>query len=226
MQSRLFGRMPDGTAVDAFDIGSASGLSATIIEYGGRIVTLDVPTAAGKRNVNLGFDTLEAWLADKSHLGALTGRYANRIGAGRFVLDGHEYTLPASSQRWFTITDPPGYEPLYFLVSSEPTPRAKSGAVVNPPLVKPPKKMPEPNSADAATPRCDDEMFRSRGDCLDLSAGPHAVDAADPLPENMNAMSGAASRDINVTEEGEAVTVTPAKGAGPAVIYEFSIAHR
>jgi len=97
MQSRLFGRMPDGTAVDAFDIGSASGLSATIIEYGGRIVTLDVPTAAGKRNVNLGFDTLEAWLADKSHLGALTGRYANRIGAGRFVLDGHEYTLPLNN---------------------------------------------------------------------------------------------------------------------------------
>ena len=49
MQSRLFGRMPDGTPVHAFDLGSTSGLSATIIEYGGRIVSLEVPTATGKR---------------------------------------------------------------------------------------------------------------------------------------------------------------------------------
>jgi aldose 1-epimerase len=97
MQSREFGRMPDGTAVHAFVIGSASGLSASIIEYGGRIVTLDVPTAGGKRNVNLGFETLDGWLADTSHLGALTGRYANRIGGGRFVLDGTEYRLPLNN---------------------------------------------------------------------------------------------------------------------------------
>ena len=97
MQARLFGRLPDGTAVHAFDLGGANGLSATIIAYGGRIVTLDVPTARGKRNVNLGFETMEGWLADKSHLGALTGRYANRIGGGRFVLDGREYTLPLNN---------------------------------------------------------------------------------------------------------------------------------
>lgn len=94
MQSRAFGRMPDGTEVHAFTLGTSAGLSATIVEFGGRIVSLDVPTAAGKRNVNLGFETMEAWLADVAHLGALTGRYANRIGGGRFSLDGREHRLP------------------------------------------------------------------------------------------------------------------------------------
>jgi aldose 1-epimerase len=97
MQSREFGRMPDGTAVHEFTLGGAGGLSATIIEYGGRIATLSVPTASGPRNVNLGCGTLEAWLADRSHLGALAGRYANRIGGGRFVLDGKEYRLPQNN---------------------------------------------------------------------------------------------------------------------------------
>ena len=97
MHTRDFGRMPDGTAVRAFDLGGAEGLGASIVEYGGRIVTLDVPSASGRRNVNLGFATLEEWLADRSHLGALTGRYANRINGGHFVLDGKEYRLPLNN---------------------------------------------------------------------------------------------------------------------------------
>jgi aldose 1-epimerase len=94
MQSRLFGRTADGTAVHAFTLRGASGLSATVIQYGGRLASLTVPTATGPRNVTLGFDSLAPYLADAAHLGALTGRYANRIADGRFTLDGHEYSLP------------------------------------------------------------------------------------------------------------------------------------
>jgi hypothetical protein len=164
------------------------------------------------------------YVLNRSSSGTMSVLFPGQDTASTRIQRGHEYTLPASSQRWFTITDPPGYETLYFLVSSEPTPRASTGTVMNPPLVKPPKKAPD--AAEGLVPRCNDEMFRSRGDCLDLTAGPQAVDAADALPEAMNAMSGTASRDINISEEGQTVTVTPAKGAGPAVIYEFRIAHR
>ncbi len=97
MKPRFFGRMPDGTAIQAYELGSPSGLSATIITYGGRIVSLNVPTAEGKRNVNLGFARLDPWLEDRAHLGAITGRYANRIGGGRFSLDGRDYTLPLNN---------------------------------------------------------------------------------------------------------------------------------
>jgi aldose 1-epimerase len=97
MQSSLFGRMPDGTAVHAFTLRNSTGLTATITQYGGRIAALCVPVRAGLRNVTLGFDRLEPYLSDGAHLGALTGRYANRIGGGRFVLDGREYHLPINN---------------------------------------------------------------------------------------------------------------------------------
>ncbi len=97
MKSRLFGRLPDGTAIRAYDLGTPDGLGATIITFGGRLVSLNVPTVSGKRNVNLGFPRLDPWLEDRAHLGAITGRYANRINGGRFMLDGTEYRLPLNN---------------------------------------------------------------------------------------------------------------------------------
>jgi len=118
MKARLFGRLPNGTAVPAFDLGSADGLGATIIAYGGRILSLNVPTAGGKRNVNLGFASLPPWLEDRSHLGAVTGRYANRIGGGRFSLDGREYTLPQNNGGNTLHGGPDGFA--YRVWSAEP----------------------------------------------------------------------------------------------------------
>lgn len=97
MQSTLFGTMPDGTPIHAFTLRGSSGLSATIIAYGGRLAKLSVPVAGGMRNVTLGFDRLEPYLSDGAHLGAITGRYANRIGGGRFTLDGRDYRLPVNN---------------------------------------------------------------------------------------------------------------------------------
>ena len=97
MQSHLFGRMPDGTPVHAFTLRDPGGLSATVIQYGARLTALEVPVAAGVRNVTLGFDALAPYLADGAHLGAIAGRYANRIAGGRFVLDGREYRLSVNN---------------------------------------------------------------------------------------------------------------------------------
>jgi aldose 1-epimerase len=97
MQSYLFGRMPDGTGIHAFTLRGSSGLTASVIQYGGRIVSLNVPTPTGERNVTLGLGTLDAYLGDGAHLGAITGRYANRIAGGRFTLDGRPYQLPLNN---------------------------------------------------------------------------------------------------------------------------------
>jgi aldose 1-epimerase len=43
--------------------------------------------------VTLGYDTLEGYLTDKSYMGAIIGRFGNRIAGGRFVLEGTEYSL-------------------------------------------------------------------------------------------------------------------------------------
>jgi aldose 1-epimerase len=96
MKSHLFGHMPDGAPVQAFSLRSSAGMSATIAQYGARIAELLVPTAGGARNVTLGFDRLEPYLSDSRNLGAVVGRYGNRIGGARFTLDGREYRLPAN----------------------------------------------------------------------------------------------------------------------------------
>src|SRR5689334_11274376 len=89
-----FGTTADGRAVERFTLSSSSGVTITVLSFGGVIQSIFIPDRAGAlADVTLGYDTLPEYEKDKSYLGALVGRYANRIRAGRFVLDGHEYTL-------------------------------------------------------------------------------------------------------------------------------------
>ena len=93
-----FGTTPDGDAVDRYTLTSASGVTITVLSYGGVIQSVFAPDRAGAlADVTLGYDTLDGYLRDKSYLGALVGRYANRIRAGRFSLDGREYTLATNA---------------------------------------------------------------------------------------------------------------------------------
>jgi galactose mutarotase-like enzyme len=89
-----FGTTADGRAVERFTLTSASGITITVLSFGGVIQSILVPDRAGAlADVTLGYDTLPEYEKDKSYLGALVGRYANRIRAGRFTLDGRDYTL-------------------------------------------------------------------------------------------------------------------------------------
>jgi aldose 1-epimerase len=91
---RPYGVMPDGAAVDLYTLGDENGLRVQIITYGGTIVGIEVPDRKGVRdNVVLALPSLAAYLAQDSYLGALVGRFANRIGGASFVLDGREYQL-------------------------------------------------------------------------------------------------------------------------------------
>jgi aldose 1-epimerase len=97
MRQHLFGHLQDGTPVPAYTLVSNTGMEAVITPYGGRLAALRVPVGGQMRNVTLGFESLEPYLTDPAHLGAITGRYANRIRAGRFGLDGRVYQLPVNS---------------------------------------------------------------------------------------------------------------------------------
>ncbi|MCR4439113.1 MAG: aldose epimerase family protein [bacterium] len=90
----VFGKMPDGRVVEAFDLRNAHGMKARIITYGGIVVSLEVPDRQGKfADVVLGYSSLQPYLEDSPYFGAIVGRYGNRIANGRFVLDGVEYRL-------------------------------------------------------------------------------------------------------------------------------------
>ncbi len=91
---RVFGTLEDGTEVFIFTITNASGASASFIEYGTALQSVVVPDKSGNMtDVLLGYDTLREYMENNAFLGAICGRYANRIGGGRFTLNGKTYQL-------------------------------------------------------------------------------------------------------------------------------------
>ena len=70
------------------------GLSCEILTYGGALRCLNVPGRNGRSvDVVLGFDSLEDYMEQTGFLGALIGRFGNRIGNAEFKLDGKRYEL-------------------------------------------------------------------------------------------------------------------------------------
>jgi aldose 1-epimerase len=90
-----FGKMPDGTVIEAFTLRNSQGASAKVITYGATLTELHVPDKSGKMgDVVLGFDNLEGYTTGPHpFFGATIGRYGNRIAKGKFTLDGKEYQL-------------------------------------------------------------------------------------------------------------------------------------
>jgi aldose 1-epimerase len=93
-----FGKTADGQAVDVATMTNGKGIEAKVITYGGIIISLKAPDRQGKPgDIVLGFDNLDGYLRGHPYFGAIIGRYGNRIGAGKFVLDGVEYKLAVNN---------------------------------------------------------------------------------------------------------------------------------
>ena len=93
------GTLADGTAVHRWTLANDRGMTVAVLTYGGIIQTLEVPDRDGvPANVVLGLATLDDYVAgNRPYLGALIGRYANRIAAGAFTLDGGTWRLPVNN---------------------------------------------------------------------------------------------------------------------------------
>ena len=71
-----------------------NGVEVSITNYGGTVTSIKVPDRNGVfGDIVLGYDTIEEYMRNPRYLGALIGRYANRIAGGRFSLNGVEYQL-------------------------------------------------------------------------------------------------------------------------------------
>ena len=68
-------------------------LDVSILSFGATIEKLVVDTPRGPRHVVLGFDSAAAYRQHRVYMGCVVGRFANRIAAGRFALDGASYQL-------------------------------------------------------------------------------------------------------------------------------------
>jgi aldose 1-epimerase len=93
-----FGTTDRGEAVSLYTLKNAHGMEATVLDYGGVIVSLQVPDRNGRLDdVVLGFDSLPDYQRGSPYFGAIVGRYGNRIARGRFTLDGRTYTLATNN---------------------------------------------------------------------------------------------------------------------------------
>lgn len=93
LTQRTFGQTPEGDAT-LFTFSNDNGLEVSITNYGGAITSIKVPDRNDKPgDVVLGYETAEEYVKHPRFLGALIGRYANRIALGRFSLNGVDYQL-------------------------------------------------------------------------------------------------------------------------------------
>ena len=94
VQQKPFGTR-EGRPVNLYTLTNSHGVEIHAMNYGGIILSIRVPDRKGEfADVVLGHDTMEGYIPNPPYLGAIVGRYANRIANGTFTLDGKTYTLP------------------------------------------------------------------------------------------------------------------------------------
>src|SRR6056297_1001596 len=94
IEKNSFGILPNGREVFLYRLKNESGMEVDIINYGGIVRSIRIPDRHKEPgDVVLGFDDLRDYLDEHPYFGAIVGRCANRIGKGRFTLEGREYQL-------------------------------------------------------------------------------------------------------------------------------------
>ena len=105
-----FGRAPDGHQARLFTLENDR-LRVGITDHGGRMVSIEAPDAAGRRgHMLLGFGDIGTYLKAGGGFGALLGRNANRIGGGRFAIDGRTYQAATNDGKNTLHGGPRGFD--------------------------------------------------------------------------------------------------------------------
>lgn len=90
--------MVAGVKVELYTLSNQFGLEVSITNYGGAITSLKTADRNGAfADIVLGYETLDDYVRNPRYLGALIGRHANRIGKGKFSLNGVDYQLPQNN---------------------------------------------------------------------------------------------------------------------------------
>jgi len=129
----------DGRPANLYTLTNAKGMRVRITNYGGVIVSIDVPGRDGAlTNVVQGFGKLADYtsadyIRNNGHYGAIIGRFANRIRGAAITLDGKLHALDpdkngdldqggsmAYFRQVFTATPHDGAEPSLVLTHTDP----------------------------------------------------------------------------------------------------------
>lgn len=94
VERKPFGRTKNGREVTSYTLHGEGGLVLEVLDWGGRVNRICLPNG---RDIAIGFDSPAGWEDGDPYYGCLIGRYANRIGGGRFTLDGTDYVLKCNN---------------------------------------------------------------------------------------------------------------------------------
>ena len=96
IEVKEFGKLDDKTA-HVIKITNDDGSFAEFTDYGAALKSLYIKNGSGALvNVALGYDTFAEYVENDGTLGAVVGRFANRIGKAEFSLNGKTYKLYAN----------------------------------------------------------------------------------------------------------------------------------
>lgn len=92
-----FGKLSDGRETKLYHLKNGK-YSADISDFGATLVKFCGPDRSGKEtDVILGFDSVEPYTGSIGYMGAVIGRFGNRIESGKFTLNGKEYSLAVNN---------------------------------------------------------------------------------------------------------------------------------
>jgi aldose 1-epimerase len=98
LEQTPFGKTRDGLAVDLYTLKNTNGVTVKVMTYGAILYAVETPDREGHFvNVNANRETLADYEQRSACFGSLIGRYANRIGGARFILDGQTFSLPRNN---------------------------------------------------------------------------------------------------------------------------------
>jgi aldose 1-epimerase len=94
IERKNWGTNPEGQTVELFTLTREGAPTVAVTSHGAYIVSILAADREGRTvDVVLGYRDLAGYLGDTGYLGAVVGRYANRIAGGAFSLGGQRYTL-------------------------------------------------------------------------------------------------------------------------------------
>ncbi len=97
ISSEHFGFLNDSSEVLLFTLKNDNGVILKITNYGGTIISLEVPDKHGaSADVVLGLPGWESWIENPAYFNCIVGRTCNRIGGAEFSIDGIKYKVSAN----------------------------------------------------------------------------------------------------------------------------------
>lgn len=145
---------------------------------------------------------------------------SRKAGEDNRVEAGQEYKVPQEGAV-FRISGPAGHEVVYWIVTPVRLEEGETAAKYKP-LPPPP---PPSTAPKTLLPRCDSTIFRARGECIDMSAGPKTLSGSEREREELTGSNLTPRELVFLRDKDKSVISSPSVLTGP-VVYEFRLAHR